>query len=149
MGVQTEKLAAEHGVSRADLDAVAAASHQRAAEAWESGAFGAEVVELTYRSRGETLTLGRDEGIRGDTTAESLGRLRPAFSKEGVLTAGNSSQISDGAAGLVLASEKAVERLGLKPIARLTGGAWSAGESWRFPEAAHSGGPTTAAEGQP
>jgi acetyl-CoA C-acetyltransferase len=76
-----------------------------------------------------------DEGIRADTTIESLGELRPAFSNDGLLTAGNSSQISDGAAALVLASERAVNEYGLTPVAKVTGSAWAAGEPYRFPEA--------------
>ena len=81
------------------------------------------------------MVVDRDEGIRPETTLESLAALRPAFKKDGVLTAGNSSQISDGAAALLLASEEAVKAHGLKPIAKVLGGAWAAGESWRFPEA--------------
>jgi len=135
MGVQAERSAVEHGVSRSDVDEVAYASHHRAAEAWRSGAFAREVVPIPYRSKRETLMLSMDEGIRPETTMESLGGLKPAFGADGILTAGNSSQISDGAAALVLAGSAAVERLGLKPIARLVGGTWSAGETWRFTEA--------------
>lgn len=135
MGVQTERLAAEHGISRAELDAVAAASHQRAAQAHESGAFESEMLPIEYRTRKGTETLDHDEGVRPDTTPESLSGLRPAFDEEGVLTAGNSSQISDGAAALLLASQEAVEAHGLTPLAKVTESSWAAGESWRFPEA--------------
>jgi acetyl-CoA C-acetyltransferase len=135
MGVQTERLAAEYGITREALDEVAAASHVRAAAAWTAGHFSAETFPVEYSVRRKPVMLETDEGIRADTTLESLGGLRPAFDKAGVLTAGNSSQISDGAAALVLASAEAVQRLGLKPIAKLTGGGWSAGEPWRFPEA--------------
>ena len=79
--------------------------------------------------------LDRDEGIRADTTLDTLAKLRTAFRSEGVLTAGNSSQISDGAAALLLASPEAVERHGLTPLAKLNGTAWSAGEPYRFAEA--------------
>lgn len=127
MGEQTERLIAEEGVSRSELDQVAAASHQRAAAATDSGAFGEEIVEIEG--------VSADEGIRADTSIASLGSLRPAFRKEGALTAGNSSQISDGAAALVLASARAVQEYGLKPIAKVTGSAWAAGEPYRFPEA--------------
>jgi len=72
--------------------------------------------------------------VRADTTMDTLAALRPAFNKEGVLTAGNSSQLSDGAAAMVLASEKAVKEYGLKPIAKILGGAWAGVESWRFVE---------------
>jgi acetyl-CoA C-acetyltransferase len=135
MGNQADRTAAEHGASREDIDAVAAESHRRAAAAHENGHFSGEIVGVEYRDRKETKTLLVDEGIRAGTTAESLAGLRPAFGKEGVLTAGNASQISDGAAALLLASQAAVERHGLTPIARVLGGAWSAGEPWRFPEA--------------
>ncbi len=135
MGAQTERLAAEEQVTRAELDEVAALSHQRAAMASASGSFDREIVPITYKERRETQTLVHDEGVRPETTAESLGKLRPAFTKEGVLTAGNSSQISDGAAALLLASADAVKAHGLQPIAKLMSSAWAAGEPWRFPEA--------------
>jgi acetyl-CoA C-acetyltransferase len=135
MGLQTERLAAEKGLTREMLDEVALASNRRAAEAAETGAFAREIVPLSYREGKETRTLAHDEGVRPETTMASLAKLRPAFRPDGVLTAGNSSQISDGAAALLLASEDAVSRFGLKPLARLRAGAWSAGESWRFPEA--------------
>lgn len=135
MGNQAERLAAEKGVSREAVDGMAAASHQRAAAAWDAGHFDAEVAPMQIRVKRDLVDLVRDEGIRADTTMESLSTLRPAFTKDGVLTAGNASQISDGAAALVLASGKAVKAHGLTPIARFIGGAWSAGETWRFPEA--------------
>ena len=135
MGTQTERLAAEHGITRRDLDEIAAHSQQRSAEASDKGWFDDEIVPVEIRSRKGTTELKRDEGIRTDTTVESLADLRPAFQKDGVLTAGNSSQISDGASALLVASEAAVGRLGLKPMARILGSGWSAGEPWRFPEA--------------
>jgi len=125
MGEQTERLIAEEGVTRGELDAIAALSHQRAARATADGSFADEIVGA--------LTV--DEGIRADTTTETLAALRPAFLSEGVLTAGNSSQISDGAAALLLASERAVAERGLRPLARITGTSWAAGEPYRFPEA--------------
>lgn len=135
MGEQTERLCEEVGVTRQELDEIAAASQQRAAEATKNGHFDDEITPLEYRTRGGTDTLTSDEGIRPDTTAESLSNLNPAFRDEGVLTAGNSSQISDGAAAVVLASEEAMEAHGLTPLARVGTGQWSAGASWRFPEA--------------
>ncbi len=135
MGDQTERLAAELGFLREDLDAIAVESHRRASAARQAGRFDAETAPIEYREKRETVVLDFDEGVRADTSVERLSTLRPAFSKDGVLTAGNSSQISDGAAAILLASKKAVDQFGLKPIARLLGGAWSAGESWRFPEA--------------
>ena len=135
MGVQTEKLVAEVGVNRRELDEVAATSHRRAAEATAAGNFADEILPIEYRNRGERKVLASDEGVRADTTAESLASLRPAFTGEGVLTAGNSSQISDGAAALLLASPDAVEKHSLTPLARLLGGSWAAGTPYRFPEA--------------
>ena len=135
MGEQTERLIDEEGVKRSELDEIAALSHQRAAAATEAGAFADEIVPVGYLERKETKVLTIDEGVRPGTTFESLSALRPAFRVEGTLTAGNSSQISDGAAALVLASEGAVAEHGLQPIARITGSAWAAGEPYRFAEA--------------
>ena len=135
MGVQTERLAKEKGITRDQLDEVAELSHSRAEKAWADGAFDAEVVPLQYRVKREMVDLLKDEGIRPGTTLESLARLRPAFDKEGVLTAGNSSQISDGASALMVASEDAVKKHNLKPLARIMASSWAAGEPWRFPEA--------------
>lgn len=134
MGEETERLVATHGVTRAELDEVAYLSNVRAAAATESGKFSKEITPVEITERRKTILFDKDEGIRADTTMDSLAGLRPAFGKEGHLTAGNSSQISDGAAALVLASEKAVEEHNLKPIARLLGGAWAAVEPWRFVE---------------
>ena len=135
MGEQTERLCAEVEVSRETLDDVAAQSQQRAAAATNSGAFDAEITPMEYETRSETETLDTDEGIRPDTTAEGLSTLSSAFREDGVLTAGNSSQISDGAAAVLLASPEAVEAHGLDILARIGSGQWSAGEPWRFPEA--------------
>jgi acetyl-CoA C-acetyltransferase len=135
MGEQTERLAEEENVTREELDEIAAMSHQRAAKATEVGHFDDEIVPVEYRERRETKTLTSDEGIRSDTTAEGLSNLRPAFIKDGVLTAGNSSQISDGAAALLLASQEAIDEYGLTPIARIRASSWAAGEPYRFPEA--------------
>jgi acetyl-CoA C-acetyltransferase len=135
MGVQAERLATEKGVTRDRVDEMALASHARASEAWKKGWFDKEVIPVEYMVRRKPVMLERDEGIRPDTTRESLGGLRPAFDKAGVLTAGNASQISDGAAALLLASADAVKAHGLKPIAKYKAGSWAAGEPWRFPEA--------------
>lgn len=135
MGEQTERLCADVGVDRETLDQIAATSQQRAAEATEAGRFDAEQVPIEYETRSGTERLETDEGIRPDTTAEGLASLSPAFREDGVLTAGNSSQISDGAAAVLLASPDAVEAHGLVPLARVGSGQWSAGEEWRFPEA--------------
>jgi acetyl-CoA C-acetyltransferase len=135
MGEQTERLCAEHDIKREKLDEIAAASQQRAVAATEEGRFDNEVTLVEYETRSGTETLTTDEGIRPDTTADGLSNLSPAFKGDGVLTAGNSSQISDGAAAVVLASADAVEAHGLTPLAKVHRGGWSARESWRFPEA--------------
>jgi len=135
MGDQAERLAAEFGVTRSELDEVALHSHQRAARAQEACHFSREIAPLEVKGRKGVERVEQDEGVRPDTTLESLAALRPAFKKDGVLTAGNASQISDGASALVLASSEAVQRYGLKPIARVLGYSWAASEPWRFPEA--------------
>jgi acetyl-CoA C-acetyltransferase len=116
------------------LDEVAYLSHMRAAAATENGNFSHEIAPLELTQRRKTVLFAQDEGIRADTTMESLAGLRPAFTKDGTLTAGNSSQISDGAAALILASKAAVEKHELKPIAKLLGGTWAAVTPWRFVE---------------
>lgn len=122
MGLTGELVADEIEISREQQDAFAAESHRRATEAWEGGKFDAETftVEVPQR-RKDPLQISKDEGVRGDVTADSLGKLRPAFAKEGSVTAGNASQISDGASAVVLASAAAVEKHGLKPLAKITG----------------------------
>jgi acetyl-CoA C-acetyltransferase len=121
MGEAAEHIAIKCEVSRADQDLFAAQSHQRAAAAWASGAFDQEVVAVaapgTGRKAAEPVT--RDEGIRSDTTADGLTKLRPAFRPDGSVTAGNASQLSDGAAALVVASGRFVEQSEAKPLARI------------------------------
>ncbi len=134
MGEETERLCTLHGVTRAELDEVAYLSQTRATAATAAGNLRAEIAPYEVRERRRNITLAVDEGLRTETTLETLGLLPPAFAKEGVLTAGNSSQLSDGAAALVLASEQAVKQYGLKPIAKILGGAWAGVESWRFVE---------------
>lgn len=134
MGTQAERLAATYNIGRTDLDEVALYSQQRAAMATEQGWFKNEIVPIEVKGKKGLLVADKDEGIRPETTLASLTKLKPAFGEDGVFTAGNSSQISDGAAALVLASGEAVERYGLKPLARVVGGAWAGGEAWRFPE---------------
>lgn len=135
MGEQAERLAQDYGVSRKEVDEAAYLSHKRAAEATEKGLFAQEIAPMELPGKKGSVVVDKDEGIRPETTLESLSALKPAFRKDGILTAGNASQISDGAAALLLASEEAVKRYGLKPLARVLGGAWAAGEAWRFPEA--------------
>jgi acetyl-CoA C-acetyltransferase len=120
MGESTEKHNTRLGLGRAEQDEVAAASHQRAAAAQKNGLFDAEIVPVEIPQRkGEPVVFSQDEGIRAETTVETLGRLRPAFSKEGTITAGSSSQISDGAAAVVVMSKAKAEELGLSWIAEI------------------------------
>ncbi len=121
MGGLTEQINAE-GVklTRLEQDEFAAASHQKAAEAWKNGLFDDEVVPVTIpQRRGEPIVVTADEGVRGDTTAESLGRLPAAFAKEGTITAGSASQISDGACAVVVMSKAKAEELGLEWLAEI------------------------------
>ncbi len=107
-------------VSRADQDAFAARSHQRASAAVSSGAMAEEIVEVRIpQRRGDDVVIGVDEGIREGVTAESLASLRPAFGKDGTITAASASPISDGAAALVVTSHEAAERLGVTPLAEI------------------------------
>ena len=120
MGALTEACNAELGISREDQDAFSAQSHQRAAAAWKNGVFDDEVVPVEIPQRkGDPVVFKDDEGIRSDTTTESLGKLRPAFAKDGTITAGSSSQISDGAAAVVVMSKAKAEELGLTWLAEI------------------------------
>ncbi|MFC9766098.1 acetyl-CoA C-acetyltransferase [Rhodococcus jostii] len=121
MGALTEdRNANTDKIGREEQDAFAAASHQRAAAAWKNGLFDDEVVPVTIpQRRGEPLVVTEDEGVRADTTAESLSKLRPAFSKNGTVTAGSASQISDGAAAVVVMSKAKAEELGLEWLAEI------------------------------
>jgi acetyl-CoA C-acetyltransferase len=135
MGVLTERLVIEWEISRKKLDEVAYYSHKRAAEATNKGFFKKEIEPMEIDTGKETISLDYDEGIRPDTSLKGLAKLPPVFHKEGVLTVGNSSQISDGAAALMLAGEHAVKKHRLEPLARVLGGTWAAGETWRYVEA--------------
>jgi acetyl-CoA C-acetyltransferase len=121
MGLLTEtRNTSGERLSREDQDAFSARSHQRAASAWKNGLFTDEVVPVEVpQRRGDPLVVSEDEGIRGDTTAESLAKLRPAFSKDGTITAGSSSQISDGACAVVVMSKAKAEELGLSWLAEI------------------------------
>jgi acetyl-CoA C-acetyltransferase len=119
MGDSAEYIAAKCAISRAEQDRFSAQSHQRAAAAWERGAFTAEVVPVTVGRGPKVRTVSRDEGVRPDSTAEALARLKPSFKEGGTVTAGNASMLSDGAAALVVGSARAAERLGTKPLARV------------------------------
>jgi acetyl-CoA C-acetyltransferase len=119
MGEAAEHIAKKCGVPREDQDRFAAQSHQRAAAAWERGSFNAETIPVTVGSGPKAKTLSRDEGVRPDTTAQTLANLKPSFQPEGSVTAGNASMLSDGAAALVVGSARGVEKLGQKPLARI------------------------------
>ena len=130
MGLTGEQVAERWGVSREDQDAFALRSHQRAAKAVDSGLFDPEIVPLPVRldwldddGRPQHLetTFSRDEGPRRDTSAEALAKLKPVFKQGGTITAGNSSQRSDGAAAVVVMERERAERLGLRPLARFVG----------------------------
>jgi acetyl-CoA C-acetyltransferase len=122
MGETGELIAERCDVSRADMDAFAAESHRRAAEATRTGAFKDEIFPVEVKDRkGNVTVVDTDEGVRADATPESMGKLRPAFRKDGTVTAGNASQISDGASALVVMSEKAAADRGLEPLAKITG----------------------------
>jgi len=128
LGEATEILVEKHQISRVDQDAFAERSHHRAAQAWQDGAFDDHLVAL------EGVDLERDEGIR-ETSPEKLAALKPVFRESGTVTAGNSSQISDGAAALVLASADTAERLGVEPMARIVASASNAVDPDVFGEA--------------
>jgi acetyl-CoA C-acetyltransferase len=120
MGATSDRRNAELGIGRAEQDEWAATSHQRAAAAARSGAFAAEIASVPVPQRkGDPVMVTADDGIRTDSTAEALGTLRPAFAKEGTITAGNASQISDGAAALVVADRAAAKAAGLPVLAEI------------------------------
>jgi acetyl-CoA acyltransferase len=130
MGLTGERVAEKWGVSRDDQDAFALRSHQRAARAVDAGVFDPEIVPLPVRldwldqdgaPRHQETTFRRDEGPRRDTSAEALAKLKPVFKQGGTITAGNSSQRSDGAAAVVVMERERAERLGLRPLARFVG----------------------------
>ena len=116
MGLGTERYASG-GISRAEQDEFAATSHERAANAIKDGRFADEIAPISIPQRkGDPMVFEHDEGVRPGTTAESLGALRPAFEKEGTITAGNASQLSDGASAIVVMSKAAAERRGVQPL---------------------------------
>ncbi|MBI4941715.1 MAG: acetyl-CoA C-acetyltransferase [Actinobacteria bacterium] len=121
MGGLTESAnEADRAFTRDEQDAFAARSHQLAAQGWKNGVFDDEVVPVEIPQRkGDPVQFKEDEGVRGDTTAESLGRLRPAFRKDGTITAGSASQISDGACAVVVMSKAKAEELGLTWLAEI------------------------------
>jgi acetyl-CoA C-acetyltransferase len=122
MGAGTEKYAASANLAREPQDELAAKSHERAARAAKDGLFDNEITPVSIPQRkGDPVLFTTDEGVRADTTPESLAALRPAFDKAGNITAGNASQISDGGAAVIVASKAAAERLGTQPLAEIVG----------------------------
>ncbi len=122
MGETGELIAERCDVSREAMDAFAAESHRRATAAHETGAFRGEILPVEIKDRkGNVTVVDSDEGVRADTTLESLAKMRPAFRKDGRVTAANASQISDGASALVIMSAEAAKKRGLKPLATITG----------------------------
>jgi acetyl-CoA C-acetyltransferase len=120
MGESTEKHNVRYDLTREEQDAFSAASHQRAAAGQSSGIFDNEITPVQIKQRkGEPITFSADEGVRADTTVESLAGLRPAFTKDGTITAGSASQISDGACAVVVMSKKKAEELGLTWLAEI------------------------------
>ena len=124
MGETAENVAGKYGVSRADQDAFALRSQQRAVAAQQSGRFAAEIIPVTIpQKKGEPTVVAIDEHPRADTTLEKLAALKPAFHKDGSVTAGNSAGINDGAAALVMMSQSRAQELGLRPRARIVASA--------------------------
>lgn len=119
MGSAAEWTATEFSISREEQDELSAQSHQRAAAGIESGWFDEEIVSLDAKQIKQRADVSQDEGVRGDSTAESLGKLRPAFAKEGSVTAGNASQISDGGAAVVVMSQEEAENTGATQLVRI------------------------------
>ena len=128
MGGGTEKYAGATGLTRDEQDQVAYLSNERAARAQKDGLFDNEIVNVEIPQRkGDPVVFSSDEGVRGDTTLDSLGKLRPAFDKEGNITAGNASQISDGGAAVVVTSKAFAEKAGITPLGEILGNGQVAG----------------------
>ncbi|MFC0272522.1 acetyl-CoA C-acetyltransferase [Metabacillus herbersteinensis] len=119
MGMTAEKLADQHKISREQQDGYALLSQQRAVKAREAGVFEKEIVAVEVSNRKGTRSISEDEHIKGEMTLEKLASLKPSFKKDGSVTPGNASGINDGAASVIVASEKAVREKGLKPIAKI------------------------------
>ena len=120
MAMTAELVATEYGVTRQAMDAYAAESHRRAASAWADGRYDAETFSVPLaQKKGDPVLFRSDEGIRTDVSAEALGKLKPAFKKDGVVTAGNASQINDGAAAVIVSTIEKAEKMGMKPLGRI------------------------------
>jgi acetyl-CoA C-acetyltransferase len=126
MGISGEVVAEKYGVARREQDEFAASSHHRAAEATRQGWFTEEILPITIpQKQGAAIVVDRDEPIREDTTVEALGALKPAFKKDGTVTAGNAPGVNDGAAAVVVMSEARASALGIAPLVRIVGQATS------------------------
>ena len=123
MGITAENVCEKYGITREELDAFAAKSQQKAVAAQEAGAFKKEIVPVEVKTRKDTIIVDTDEGPRPGTTAEGIAKLRPAFKKDGVVTAANASSINDGAAAIVVMSEEKAKELGVTPMATWVAGA--------------------------
>ena len=123
MGITAENVAEQWGLTREDLDEFAAWSQQKAVAAQEAGKFDDEIVPVEIVTKKKTIVVNKDEGPRPGTTAESISKLRPAFKKDGIVTAANASSINDGAAAIVVMSEEKAKELGITPMATWVGGA--------------------------
>lgn len=123
MGITAENVCEKYGITREELDEFAANSQQKCEKARAEGKFKDEIVPVEIKKKKETIIFDTDEGPRAGVTAESLAKLRPAFKKDGIVTAGNSSGINDGAAAIVVMSEEKAKELGVKPMATWVGGA--------------------------
>jgi acetyl-CoA C-acetyltransferase len=132
MGEGSDEVNRELEIGREEQDAWSARSHQRAERAWSTGVMLEEVVPVPLpQKRGDRVDVARDEGVRPGTTCEALGKLQPAFSKDGTITAGNASQISDGAAAVVVMSAERARRLGIEPLVEIVAHGMSADRySW-------------------
>lgn len=120
MAMTAELVATERGVSRDEMDEFSVGSHQKAAKAWETGAFDAETMEVPLlRKKGDPIIFRADEGIRKDVSMDGLKKLKPVFKKDGFVTAGNASQISDGGSAVIVADESEAEKRGIEPLCRI------------------------------
>ncbi|HEX4591505.1 MAG TPA: acetyl-CoA C-acetyltransferase [Gemmataceae bacterium] len=119
MGEAAEHIASKCGITRQEMDAFAVESHQRASAAWRANAFDEEIVPVTVGKGDKAKTISRDEGMRADSACEALAKLKPAFKEGGCVTAGNASQLSDGAAAVIVATARVAEQLGVRPMARI------------------------------
>ena len=123
MGITAENVCEQWGLTREELDEFAANSQQKAVAAQEAGKFDDEIVPVEIVTKKKTIVVNKDEGPRPGTTAESISKLRPAFKKDGIVTAANASSINDGAAAIVVMSEEKAKELGITPMATWVGGA--------------------------